>query len=194
MWPTRRTVLAGLLAAPLAASAGASRARGQDRTALAGLSPRLREGRMEAVTLPDGTERVLAVVDATFGRTLARLLDFGSYSAWLTPLVRRTRVLTRSRGRATVYFEAELPAGVTRWAELEVHIDGEPDGTHTLVARQLDGDMRALDARVAVVATPGRVRTLAAVTLRVDPAVPFVDPVGREASVRFVHALRTSLK
>lgn len=191
----RRAIVGGLAGLAVAPFFSGGPARAQDARSRDALTRRLRDGRVELRSLERGRTLAQAMIDATFTRTMRALCDFPRYAEWLAPVVRRSVVLERSHGRARLYIEVSIADGAeTRWAELDVRIDGSADGTHTMTATRRRGDLRAFAAEVALVATPGRVRTLVGVTMHVDPDLPVPLDPSPDAARAMVHALRIATR
>ncbi len=186
--PTRRGALrllgAGALAGLAAGGAvgvlfDAAGAEAQDGATRAALTARLADGRLALTPArvrgaPAG--RVVGVIDADFRHALAALLDFAAYPVTFAPWLPRVRVLSRARGHARLYGEVALSrAAAPCWVELEARVEGEADGTHRVVLSRTRGELPGFEARWQLVATPGRVRTLASLTLSVAPPLPLTE-------------------
>ena len=73
-----------------------------------------------------------------------------------------------AHGHARLYAEVELLHGTpTTWVELDVVVHGSADGTHRVELTRLRGELAAFCARWQLIATPGRVRTIASLELAV---------------------------
>lgn len=166
--------VAGLL---LVGAAGAS---GQMIEGRDTLTERLRDGHIEVSEAGDRRAggvtgaRAVAIVDAPFGRVVRALADFRSYTR-IIPQLRASRVLSQRGLDTRVFVEAALPHVDARWAELSVNVDARQDGVHVIEATMRRGNVNALFARWEVAPTVGRVRTLVAFELLVDPAIPLPD-------------------
>ncbi len=159
---------------------GAAAASGQMIEERDTLTARLRDGRIEVSEAGDRRAggvtgaRAVAIVDAPFGRVVRALADFRSYVR-IIPQLRTSRVLSQRGLDTRLFVEAELPHVDARWAELSVNVDAQTDGVHVIEATMRRGNVNALFARWEVAPTVGRVRTLVAFELLVDPAIPLPD-------------------
>lgn len=187
--PTRRAALRllGLGAlgsiAPLAGLAAwldSAAAEAQDGSDRAALVARFEDGHLAADSrLVHGAAgaRVVGLVDAEFRRTIGTLLAFDAYSVTFAPWLRDVRVLSRSHGHARLYATIELARSVApTWVELDVVIRGAADGTHRVEMNRVRGELQKFYAAWQLVATPGRVRTLASFELAFVP--PLALPAG----------------
>jgi hypothetical protein len=157
---------------------------------LASETPRLRDGHVEVVDVAAGSgldaggraargARAMGLVDAPFSVTMRAVVAFERYASTFAPLVMRARVLARAHGRARVYLEFALPEPVGEaWCDLDARIDGAPSGEHTVALTRRDGSLAALHLRLSLAPTPGRVRTIVALTVLADPGV---TPLGAGA-------------
>jgi hypothetical protein len=162
--------LAGLASlSALDALFAAASAEAQDGPTRAVLTRRFADGHVALGPARVGAlvgARVTGLVDAPFRHALGALLDFGAYDETFAPWLERVRVLSRARGHARLYAEVSLSRAVApRWVELEARVEGVADGTHRVRLTRTRGELPALDAVWQLVATPGRVRTLASLTL-----------------------------
>jgi hypothetical protein len=125
------------------------------------------------------------LVDAPFAATMRALVGFDRYARTFAPLVTRARVLSRAHGRARLYLELALPEPLgAAWCDLDVRVDGAPSGEHALAFTRRDGSLAALDLRVELAPTPGRVRTVVALSVYADPGVAVLGPSLVSASNR----------
>jgi hypothetical protein len=173
-------------------------AEAQDGPTRAALTRRFTDGHLALAPARLGAlpgARVTGLVDAPFRHALGALLDFGSYDETFAPWLARLRVLSRARGHARLYAEVSLSRAVApRWVELEARVEGVADGTHRVRITRTRGELPALDAQWQLVATPGRVRTLASVTLGFVSPLPLgadaLAALNRDAARTAFSALR----
>jgi len=178
--PTRRAALrllglgalAGLApVASLTTLLEAAHAEAQDGASRAALAARFDDGHVavERARLHGApAARIVGLVDAEFRHTLGALLAFDAYPSMFAPWLQRVRVLSRAHGHARLYAEVELLHGTpTTWVELDVVVHGSADGTHRVELTRLRGELAAFCARWQLIATPGRVRTIASLELAV---------------------------
>jgi hypothetical protein len=169
--------LAGLASlSALDALFAAASAEAQDGATRAALTRRFADGHVALGPARVGGlvgARATGLVDAPFRHALGALLDFGSYDETFAPWLTRLRVLSRARGHARLYAEVAVSRAVApRWVELEARVEGVTDGTHRVRLTRTRGELPALDAVWQLVATPGRVRTLASLTLAFAAPLP----------------------
>jgi|GEM_PF-4818239 len=178
--PTRRAALRLLGLGALAGLAPvgslttlleAARAGAQDGASRAALAARFDDGHIavERTRLHGApAARIVGLVDAEFRHTLSALLAFDAYPSTFAPWLQRVRVLSRAHGHARLYAEVELLHGTpTTWVELDVVVHGSADGAHRIELTRLRGELTAFSARWQLIATPGRVRTIASLDLAV---------------------------
>jgi hypothetical protein len=191
--------LAGLASvSALDALFDAAAAEAQDGPTRAALTRRFTDGHVALAAARLGAlpgARATGLVDAPFRHALRALLDFGSYDVTFAPWLTRLRVLSRARGHARLYAEVALSRAVApRWVELEARVEGVADGTHRVRLTRTRGELPALDAQWQLVATPGRVRTLASVTLAFVSPLPLgadaLAALNRDAARTAFSALR----
>lgn len=173
-------------------------AEAQDGSTRAALTRRFTDGHVALTGARLGAlpgARATGLVDAPFRQALGALLDFASYETTFAPWLTRLRVLSRARGHARLYAEVALSRAVApRWVELEARVEGVADGTHRVRLTRTRGELPALDAQWQLVATPGRVRTLASVTLAFVSPLPLgadaLAALNRDAARTAFSALR----